>query len=75
MPFLDALHLFLDTSVTIEDQASVFGKEWQVAFEYVLHQPGLEATYTSRLSEKHDLWVFLGESCVSVRGAFIDAEG
>ncbi|KAF3046594.1 hypothetical protein E8E12_011124 [Didymella heteroderae] len=59
MPFLDVLHLFFDPSATIEDEVSVFGKEWQIALEYVLHQPGLEATYTSRLTERHDLWVFL----------------
>jgi hypothetical protein len=62
MPFLDVLHLFFDPSVTMEDRASVFGKEWQVALEYVLRQPGLEVTYTSRLSQTHDLWVFLGGS-------------
>jgi hypothetical protein len=65
MPFLDVLHLLFDPSVTIEDGASVFGKEWQVALEYVLHQPGLEAVYTSRLNGKHDSWVFLGAYCVS----------
>ncbi|KAF3051530.1 hypothetical protein E8E11_008010 [Didymella keratinophila] len=59
MPLLDALRLSFDPSVTIEDRASVFGKEWQVAREYVLHQPGLETMYTSHLSEKHDFWVFL----------------
>ena len=75
MPFLDVLHLFLEPSTTIEDRASVFGKEWQVALEYVMRQPGLQATYTSHLSDKHDLWVFLGGSCVSVRGMFIVADG
>lgn len=66
MPFLDVLHLFFNSSATIEDDASIFGKEWQVALQYVLRQPGLEAIYTSRLSEKHDLWAFLGELCAHV---------
>lgn len=75
MPYLDVLHLFLDPSATVQDRASVFGKEWQGALEYVMRQPGMQATYTSRLSEKHDLWVFLGGSSVSVRGAFTIADG
>ena len=73
MPFLDAVHLFFEPSATIEDRASVFGKEWQIALEYVLHQSGLEAMYTSRLSEKHDLWAFIGASCASMRDIFVVA--
>lgn len=66
MPFLDAIHLLLETCATIEDEASVFGKEWRMTLEYVLHQHGLEMAYTSRLNDQHDVWVFLGTFCVSL---------
>ena len=65
MPFLDAIHIFFEPCVTLDVRTrlltkSVFDREWDMTLEYVLHQPGLNAAYTSSLSIQHDLWVFLG---------------
>ncbi len=61
MPFCDVIHLFFEPGITIEDQDSIFGKEWQLTLDYVLPQDGLEAAQRSQFSEQHDLWVFLGK--------------
>jgi hypothetical protein len=45
MPYLDVYRLFFDAAATIEDEASVFGKEWRSTLDYVLN----------------GLWVFLGK--------------
>ena len=67
MLFLDVFQLFFEPYIsTLEVRPqlltkNIFGKEWDVTLEYVLHQPGLNAAYTSDLSKQHDLWVFLGK--------------
>lgn len=67
MPFLDLCQLFFDQAATIEDEGSdfsetsIFCEEWCMTLEYVVSQPGLKASYTSRLGAEHDLWVFLGK--------------
>ncbi|KAF9699748.1 hypothetical protein EKO04_002197 [Ascochyta lentis] len=59
MPFLDVVHILFEPSVATEDEHSIFYKEWQMTLQYVLHQPGLDAAYTTHLSLQPDLWVFL----------------
>jgi hypothetical protein len=61
MPYLDVYRLFVDAAATIEDETSVFGKEWRSTLDYVLSQPGLEAAYTSKPSVQDGLWVLLGK--------------
>lgn len=64
MPYLDVCRLFFKPSATIEDETSVFSKEWRMTLEYVLQRSGLDALYTSRLGIEFDLWVFLREFVV-----------
>ncbi|KAH6638228.1 hypothetical protein C7974DRAFT_391113 [Boeremia exigua] len=59
MPFLDVCHLRFEPAVAIEDEASIFGKEWRMTLQYVLHQNGLKAAYRTHLSDEHDLWFLL----------------
>ena len=61
MPYLDVYRLFFDAAATIEDEASIFGKEWRATLDYVLCQSGLEAAYTSKPCVQDGLWVFLGK--------------
>ncbi len=62
MPFLDVCLLFFNPTIPIEDEASIFGKEWRMTVDYILSQPGLKAAYTSRLSADKDLWFLIGKS-------------
>lgn len=62
MPFLDLCHLFFDPAATIESPDSIFGKEWRMTLDYILHEPGLRTAWTSHLSVEHELWAFLCKS-------------
>ncbi|KAF2622686.1 hypothetical protein BU25DRAFT_414935 [Macroventuria anomochaeta] len=59
MPLLDVIHLFFKPAATVDDEDSILSKEWDMTLQYVLHQPHLYAAYTSKLSEQHEIWVFL----------------
>jgi hypothetical protein len=61
MPYLDAIRLFFESVATVEDEDSIFGKDWGMTLQYVLHTPGLNFACTSRFNAQRDLWVFLGE--------------
>lgn len=68
MPYLDVYRLFFDPIALIEDESTVFGKQWRMTLEFILHQAGLRATYSSRLGTESDLWVFL-RRCLSITRA------